>query len=101
MVVNSADRPVLAADLAGAIARAADALRTYVPPAPAAGAASLTGFGTSGQVKSNSGRGNGPEGNPDPDPGNSAGHNQGGDGVVAVPGAGNPHGAGTSGGKKK
>ena len=75
------------------------AVRAYVPPALAlVGAASLNGFGTSGRVKSNSGRGNGPEGNADPDPGNSAGRNQGGDGAVAAPGAGNPHGAG---GKKK
>ena len=53
------------------------AARTYAPPALAlVGAASLTGFGTSGRVKSNSGRGNGPEGDPDRDPGKSADHNQ-------------------------
>ena len=70
---------------AGRLSRRA-AVRTYAPPALAVvGAASLTNFGTSGRVKSNSGRGNGPEGDPDRDPGNSAG-NQGGDGVVAVPG---------------
>jgi hypothetical protein len=88
---------------AGRLSRRA-AVRTYAPPALAVvGATSLnkTNFGTSGRVKSNAGRGNGPEGDPeDPDPGNSAG-NQGGDGVVAVPGAGNPHGTGTSGGKNK
>jgi hypothetical protein len=76
-----------------------DALKTYAPPALAVvGVASLQTFGTSGRVRSDSGRGTGPEGNPDPDPGNSAGRNRGGDGAVAVPGAGNPHGAG---GKKK
>jgi hypothetical protein len=89
---------------AGRLSRRA-AVRTYAPPALAVvGAVSLTNFGTSGKVKSNSGRGNGPEGDPDQDPGNSGGHNQGGDGVVPVPGTGNPHGAGTSGGtggKKK
>ena len=91
--------PALPTALAARLSRR-DAVRTYAPPALAVvGAASLTNFGTSGKVKSNSGRGNGPEGDPDQDPGNSAGHNQGGDGVVAVPGAGNPHGAGTSGGK--
>lgn len=31
------------------------------------------------KVKSNAGRGNGPEGDPDQDPGNSGGHNKGGD----------------------
>ena len=34
---------------------------------------------THDKVKSNAGRGNGSEGNPDRDPGNSGGHNKGGD----------------------
>ena len=56
-----------------------EALRTYAPPALAVvGGTSLTTFGTSGRVKANAGRGNGPEGNEDRDPGNSADHNEGG-----------------------
>ena len=58
-----------------------EAVRTYAPPALAVvGGTSLnkTTFGTSGRVKSNAGRGNGAEGNPDVDPGNSGDHNQGG-----------------------
>ena len=74
------------------------ALRAYAPPALAVvGLALRPGFGTSGKVRvasSDAGRGNGPEGNPDPDPGNAGGRNRGGDGVVGVPGAGNPHGGG-------
>jgi hypothetical protein len=75
-----------------------DALKTYAPPALAVVAvANVQTFGTSGRVKvehPNSGRGNGPEGDPDPDPGNSGGHNNGGDGAVPPPDAGNPHGGG-------
>jgi hypothetical protein len=82
-----------------------DALKTYAPPALAVVAvANVQTFGTSGKVKvahPNSGRGNGPEGNPDPDPGNSGGRNNGGDGAVPPPGNGNPHGGGTGGGKAK
>ena len=37
------------------------------------------GGGESEGGKSNAGRGNGPEGDPDRDPGNSGGHNNGGD----------------------
>ena len=70
------------------------ALRTYAPPALAVLAVASTGsLGQSGRIRPNAGRGNGSEGNPDPDPGNSGGKNQGGDGVVPVPGNG--------GGKKK
>jgi hypothetical protein len=84
---NPATRPTL--DLAAPLTRRA-ALRTYAPPALAVvGVAQLQTFGTSGKVKvehPNAGRGNGPEGNPDPDPGNSGEHNRGGDGNVPPPG---------------
>jgi hypothetical protein len=69
------------------------AVKTYAPPALAAivlttrATHSISGATT----HPNSGRGNGSEGNPDQDPGNSGGHNNGGDGVVDPPGNGNPH----------
>jgi hypothetical protein len=65
---------------AGRLSRRA-AVRTCAPPAiGVVGATSLNknNFGTSGRVKSNAGRGNGSEGNPDQDPGNSGAHNKGG-----------------------
>ena len=58
-----------------------EAMRTYAPPALAVvGGTSLNknNFGTSGRVKSNAGRGNGAEGNPDLDPGNSSKNKGGG-----------------------
>ena len=80
--------------LAGRLTRR-QAVKTYVPPTLALiGVSAVTSHGLSGNT--NAGRGNGSEGNPDQDPGNSAGHNQGGDGVVAVPGTGNPHADGDS-----
>jgi hypothetical protein len=58
------------------------AVQTYVPPALASiGALSVVGYKHSGgDTHPNAGRGNGSEGNPDQDPGNSGQHNNANDG---------------------
>lgn len=67
------------------------AVQTYAAPTLAViGVSAVTTHGFSG--KSNAGVGNGGEGVPDQDPGNSGTHNNANDGAKAVPGKGNPHG---------